>query len=77
VREAAVTWPLVCLPGPGRALEATGPAGLLLDAVQRAAGLLFASPLPAGAGFSLDNSRSYAQWLYHQPGAVPGEPPEV
>jgi hypothetical protein len=58
-------------------LEATGPAGLLLDAVQRAAGLLFASPLPAGTGFSLDNSRSYAQWLYHQPGGVPGELPEV
>lgn len=45
-------------------LEATGSAELLLDAVQHAVGLLFASPLPPEAGFSLDNSWSYAQWLY-------------
>ena len=44
-------------------LEATGRAGLLLDAVQHAAGLLFARPLPDGVRFSLSNSRSYAQWL--------------
>jgi hypothetical protein len=52
-------------------LEATGPAGLLLEAVQHAAGLLLAWPLPDGARFSLSNSRSYAQWLYQQPGPQP------
>jgi hypothetical protein len=49
-------------------LEASGPAGLLLEAVQHAAGLLFARPLPDGVRFSLGNSLSYAQWLYRQPG---------
>ncbi len=48
-------------------LEATGPAGLLLEAVQRAVGLLFDEPLPDGVRFSLGTSRSYAQWLYQQP----------
>jgi len=54
-------------------LEASGPAGLLLKAVQHAAGLLFAQPLPDGARFSLSNSRSYAQWLYQQPGLHPAD----
>lgn len=58
-------------------LEATGSAGLLRDAVQHAAGLLFASPLPAGAGFTLGNSRSYAQWLYDQRNGAAGKPPHV
>ncbi len=48
-------------------LEATGSAELLLDAVQHAVGLLFASPLPSEAGFRLDNSQSHAQWLYREP----------
>jgi hypothetical protein len=48
-------------------LEASGPAGLLLKAVQHAADLLFARPLPDGVLFSLNNSRSYPQWLYRLP----------
>jgi hypothetical protein len=48
-------------------LEATGSAGLLRAALQHAADLLFARPVPLGAGFSLDNCRSYAQWLREQP----------
>jgi len=43
--------------------EATGSAGLLRLALQHAADLAFAQPLPAGVALSLDNSRSYAQWL--------------
>jgi len=48
-------------------LEATGPAGLLRFALQHAADLAFAQPLPAGVALSLDNSRSYAQWLGQRP----------
>ena len=50
--------------------EATGPLGLLPDALRHAAGLVFARPLPAGVEFGLGNSRSYAQWLTqrHSPG---------
>lgn len=44
-------------------LEATGSAGLLRLALQHAADLAFAQPLPSGFALSLDNSRSYAQWL--------------
>ena len=44
-------------------LEATGPAGLLRDALDHAAGLLFTQPLPAGIELSLDRSRSYMDWL--------------
>ena len=43
--------------------EATGPLGLLPDALRHAVGLVFARPLPAGVEFSLENSRSYTQWL--------------
>jgi len=57
-------------------LEATGSAELLLDAVQHAVGLLFASPLPPEAGFSLDNSWSYARWLYREPGSDAGQMPD-
>ena len=48
-------------------LEATGSAGLLRLALQHAADLAFAQPLPAGVELSLDNSRSYAQWLGQRP----------
>jgi hypothetical protein len=44
-------------------LEATGSAGLLRLALQHAADLAFAQPLPTGVVLSLDDSRSYAQWL--------------
>jgi len=54
------------------ALEATGSAGLLRAALQHAANLLFARPVPLKGGFSLDNCRSYAQWLHEQPGPVQG-----
>jgi len=47
--------------------EATGPAGLLRDALQHAAELVFATPLPPGVQFSLANSQSYAQWLGQRP----------
>jgi hypothetical protein len=53
-------------------LEATGSAGLLGAALQHAADLLFAQPLPLGGGLSLDNCRSYAQWLHEQPGPYQG-----
>ena len=43
--------------------EATGPASLLRGALDRAAGLLFAQPLPAGTELGLDSSRSYLDWL--------------
>ena len=49
-------------------LEATGSTALLRAALQHAAGLLFAQPVPLWGGFSLDDSRSYAQWLREQPG---------
>lgn len=45
-------------------LEGTGSDEFRLDAVQHAVGLLFTSPLPPEAGFGLDNSWSYTQWLY-------------
>jgi hypothetical protein len=48
-------------------LEATGSVGLLRLALQHAADLAFAQPLPAGVALSLDNSRSYAQWLNERP----------
>ena len=47
--------------------EATGPAGLLRDALRHAAELVFALPLPSGVQLSLGNSRSYAQWLGQRP----------
>jgi len=48
-------------------LEATGSAGLLRLALQHAADMAFAQPLPAGVALSLGNSRSYAQWLNQRP----------
>jgi hypothetical protein len=46
--------------------EATGSVGLLRLALEHAADLAFAQPLPAGVALSPDNSRSYAQWLNQQ-----------
>lgn len=43
--------------------EASGPAGLLRGALDHAAGIMFAQPLPAELELSLDKSRSYADWL--------------
>ena len=48
-------------------LEASGSAGLLRLALRHAADLAFAQPLPTGVALSLDNSRSYAQWLNEWP----------
>jgi len=53
--------------------EATGPVGLLRGAIEHAADVLFARPLPAGVEFSLDTSRSYAQWLTEQPNPDAGQ----
>lgn len=55
-------------------LEATGSAGLLLDAVQHAVSRLFESSLPAGTGLGLDNSLSYVQWLHWQATLEPSRP---
>ena len=49
--------------------EATGPADLLRSQLQETATLVFAHPLPASAQPGLDESRSYAEWLSHRPGA--------
>jgi hypothetical protein len=53
-------------------LEAKGSAGLLRAALQHAADLLFAQPLPHRGGLSLDNCLSYAQWLHERPGQNQG-----
>jgi hypothetical protein len=45
--------------------EATGPAGLRRQALERAAEVVFTQPPPAR--LSLDSSRSYAQWLGQWP----------
>ena len=49
--------------------EAAGPADLLRSALQAAATLVFAQALPGGVEPGLDESRSYAEWLFLQPGA--------
>jgi hypothetical protein len=49
--------------------EATGPASLLRSALEATAALVFAQALPGGAEPGLDESRSYAEWLYQRPGA--------
>ena len=49
--------------------EATGPADLLRSALEAAAALVFAHPLPGGVEPGPDNSRSYAQWLGQRPDA--------
>ena len=48
--------------------ETTGPAHLLLGALQATAALVFAHPLPGGAVPGPDDSRSYAQWLGQRSG---------
>lgn len=49
--------------------EATGPAELLASGLRGTAALLFAQPLPGGMAPGLDESRSYAEWLYQRPAA--------
>ena len=49
--------------------EATGSASLLRSALQATAALVFAQALPGGVEPSPDESRSYTEWLYLQPGA--------
>ena len=51
------------------AFEATGPADLLRSALEATAALVFAHALPGGMQPGPDDSRSYTQWLCHQPGA--------
>jgi hypothetical protein len=46
--------------------EATGSAPTPGSALRHAAGLVFAQPLPAGVGFSLENSWSCTEWLLQQ-----------
>jgi hypothetical protein len=53
--------------------EATGPAGLLREALEGAAEVVFAQPPPARLG--LASSRSYAQWLSQWPGPTSGGHP--
>jgi hypothetical protein len=48
--------------------EATGPAGLLRNELQATAALVFAQALPGGMEPGTDDSRSFAEWLYQQPG---------
>ncbi len=49
--------------------EATGPPEALRSELDAAAALVFAQALPDGVELSMDNSRSYAQWLRRRPGA--------
>jgi hypothetical protein len=49
--------------------EATGPADLLLSEVEASAALVFAEALPDGLEAGLDDSRSYAEWLWQRAGA--------
>ena len=49
--------------------EATGSASLLRSALQATAALVFAQALPGGVEPGPDESRSYTEWLYLQPGA--------
>ena len=48
--------------------EATGPADALRRELDTAAALVFADALPDGVELRMDDSQSYAQWLYRQPG---------
>jgi hypothetical protein len=47
--------------------EATGPADLQRSTLEATAALVFTQPLPAATKPSLNNSRSYAQWLSQRP----------
>ena len=49
--------------------EATGPADLLRSELQATAALVFAHAIPGEVQPSLDESQSYAHWLYSSPAA--------
>ena len=53
--------------------EATGPASLLGSALEAAAALVFAQPVPGGVEPGSGDSRSYAEWLGQWPGAESGD----
>jgi len=53
--------------------EATGPLGLLRGALEHAVDIMFARSPPAGVEFSLDTSKSYAEWLTQQPNPDAGQ----
>jgi hypothetical protein len=46
--------------------EATGPTELLRSELQATVALVFAQAPPGGVEPSMDDSRSYAQWLRQQ-----------
>ena len=50
--------------------EATGPTNVLRSELEAAAALVLAVPLPGGLELGVDDSRSYAQWLYQRPQAL-------
>jgi len=54
--------------------EATGPADLLRGALEASAALVFAEAPPGGVKVGMDDSRSYAEWLWQRPGAAGEEP---
>lgn len=49
--------------------EATGPAELVRSELEATAALVFAEALPGGKEIGLDESASYADWLYRQSNA--------
>jgi hypothetical protein len=53
--------------------EATGPASLLGSALEAAAALVFAQPVPSGVEPGPGDSRSYAEWLGQRPGVESGD----
>jgi hypothetical protein len=53
--------------------EATGAADLLRGELQASAALVFAAALPDGAQLGMDQSKSYAEWLWQRSGAGGGE----
>ena len=53
--------------------ETTGPADLLRSELEATAALVFGQALPGGVELGPDDSRSYAEWLGHQPGTGSGD----
>jgi hypothetical protein len=49
--------------------ESVGPPRLLRSQLEAAAALVFAEPVPGEVEPGLNDSRSYAEWLLHSPGA--------
>jgi hypothetical protein len=49
-------------------LEATGPADLVRSGLEATAALVFAQALPSEVKLGMNDSRSYAEWLWRQPG---------